>query len=68
MQCKDLMTSQTSHDPDEVVISSHRESMQSSNIGSLPYTKKDILPYKLYLEECKRERFNRTLDLVKELE
>jgi hypothetical protein len=62
------MSSSTYQDPDEVVISSHHESVQSSTIGSLPSTKKDILPYKLYLEECKRERFNRTLDLVKELE
>ena len=62
------MSSSYYNDPDEVVISSHRESVQSSNIGSLPSAKKDILPYKLYLEECKRERFNRTLNLVKELE
>jgi hypothetical protein len=62
------MSSSYYNDPDEVVISSHCESVQSSNIGSLPSAKKDILPYKLYLEECKRERFNRTLNLVKELE
>ncbi len=60
--------SQSKDDSDEVVINSHRQSIISSNIGSLPPTKKDLLPFKLYLEETNREKFNRTLDLVKELE
>ena len=55
-------------DNEDVGLSSHRNSINNSNIGSLPQTKKDIIPLKLYIEECKRERLNRTIDLVKDLD